>query len=414
MKKRLLMVVMSVCLIVPCIFLFSACNKEDEKLFNITIDNVSYIDIDSSLEQAKANEKITISYELTTGYELEYFLVNGEEISGNEFNMPEEDVVISASVKKSLYTVNIKLNNDSFGELEISNVNDSEDEYHYGKNDYEYGDMILIEITPNDGYYLRRYSDNTEINLRRYITITENINIEIFLEQGEACNYYGYNIAVHGDSENNFYHKEGNVTSNIKYFPNKTYNSGTLKFEISNQDLFSYFEFNYNTNKKMLFEDKINKEQLDYLYAENYDGSWIDVYEKDTRCGTIYSTHQESYLIEDSIPETGEFEFTVFNDHNPAWLFYHKYEIVGFTEMKSSNFKSNGTNAYIFNVEDLDSDNSINIEEYIIFTIGDDLYYRYNKEERIVKNANMFYSSSVDFTSVVNGVSYTLTFNYSE
>ena len=135
---------------------------------------------------------------------------------------------------------------------------------------------------------------------------------------------------------------------------------------------------------------------------------------KDTRCGTIYSTHQESYLIEDSIPETGEFEFTVFKDHNPAWLFYHKYEIVGFTEMKSSNFKSNGTNAYIFNVEDLDSDNSINIEEYIIFTIGDDLYYRYNKEERIVKNANMFYSSSVDFTSVVNGVSYTLTFNYSE
>ena len=167
MKKKFLIIVMCACFFVPCILLFSACNQEDDKLYNITIDNVSYIDIEASSEQAKANEKITISYELTTGYELEYFLVNGEMISGNEFNMPEEDVVISASVKSALYTVNIKLNNDSFGELEISNVNDNEDEYHYGKNDYEYGDRILIEITPNDGYYLRRYSDNTEMNLRR-------------------------------------------------------------------------------------------------------------------------------------------------------------------------------------------------------------------------------------------------------
>ena len=91
-----------------------------------------------------------------------------------------------------------------------------------------------------------------------------------------------------------------------------------------------------------------------------------------------------------------------------------EYEIVGFTEMKSSNFKSNGDNAYIFNVTDLDSDDNINIEEYIIFTVGDNLYYRYNQEKRIVKNANMFYSSSVDFTSIVNGISYTLTFTYTE
>ena len=407
MQKRFLMFIICVCFVIPCVFLFSACNKEDDKLYNITIDNVSYIDIVASSEQAKANEKITISYELTTGYELEYFLVNGEVISGNEFNMPEEDVVISASVKKALYTVNIKLNNDSFGELEISNVNDNEDKYHYGKNDYEYGDRILIEITPNDGYYLRRYSDNTEINLRRYITIAENVNIEIFLEQGEACNYYGYNIAVHGESENNFYHKEGNVTSYIKYFPNKSYNSGTLKFEINNKDLFSYFEFNYKTNKKLLFEDKINKEQLNYLYAEGYDGSWIDIYEKDTRCGTIYSTYYKSFFIQDSIPETGEFDPLVFEEHNPAWLYSFNQVGTGKTIIKSSNFIDNGENSYMCNITDMGAYNFI--EEYIIFTVGNELFYRFNKD---VYLSNSFNTTS--FTSIVDGISYTLSFTYTE
>jgi hypothetical protein len=397
-----------------CVFLFSACKGNDEKSYNITIDNVSYIDIEIDSDTAKAGVDITIEYELTDGYELEYFLVNEKKIDGNKFVMPKYDVSISAQVKKALYEVNIKLNNDDFGTLMVSNVNDNQDLYFYGKSDYEFGDRLFIGVEPNPGYYLRSYSDSEEITLGRYITIDKDINIEVILEEGEACNYYGYNIAVHGDGDTNFYQEEGNVTSNIKYFPNKTYNSGTLSFAINNENSFSYFELSYKSTKKLVFDNKLNKEQIDSLF-EDYTGGWIDVCERDTRTGTIYSTYDKSNLLVDSIPDTGEFEQSVFNEHNPAWLYSLNHELVGGeTLMKSSNFVDDGENVYLFHVEDLDSNGSIEIYEYIIFTVGDELYYRLNTDKRIVRTPNMFFSNSTNFTSVVNGTTYTLTFIYCE
>ena len=60
---------------------------------------------DADMENYKSGDTVEINYTLAEGYKLNYFLVNGTKINGNTFEMPDEDVVVTAEVEISLYKI---------------------------------------------------------------------------------------------------------------------------------------------------------------------------------------------------------------------------------------------------------------------------------------------------------------------
>ena len=115
MKKKILMFILMVCLIIPVVFIFSACdNKSDEQseedqtvMYEINIsEDIEHGTIIPSKTKATAGETITLTvnpdscYELMNG-SLKY---NDQVVVDYSFVMPSEDVVISASF---VYIVNV-------------------------------------------------------------------------------------------------------------------------------------------------------------------------------------------------------------------------------------------------------------------------------------------------------------------
>ena len=65
--------------------------------YNVNISQVQNGTITSDKQTAFAGETITLSYTADTGYDLQYFTVNGIQIVGNTFTMPSRSVTVSGS-----------------------------------------------------------------------------------------------------------------------------------------------------------------------------------------------------------------------------------------------------------------------------------------------------------------------------
>lgn len=66
------------------------------EVYTVTISTVSHGTITASPVSGVAGTTITLSSTPDSGYELDYFTVNGVAIVGNSFTMPAENVTVGA------------------------------------------------------------------------------------------------------------------------------------------------------------------------------------------------------------------------------------------------------------------------------------------------------------------------------
>lgn len=98
--------------LVPLSFMLTACFGGNEK-YDIEVQQVSngYIYCES---RAQEGEKVSLYYEnISDGYEFLYFTLNGEQLEGNNFIMPNRDVVVSGVIGKIRYTITYHLDSDT-------------------------------------------------------------------------------------------------------------------------------------------------------------------------------------------------------------------------------------------------------------------------------------------------------------
>lgn len=105
MKKFLIAILIVVLMAgsaVGGVFIYRATQGSNNE---ITIVESEKGSISVSNDKAKAGEEVDLTCEPKNGYELDYYLVNGEKLDGSSFLMPEEDVEVSAEFKVIKYTI---------------------------------------------------------------------------------------------------------------------------------------------------------------------------------------------------------------------------------------------------------------------------------------------------------------------
>ena len=130
MRKKFLILVLMLCLIIPCGFALSACcgseeyNESEEYNINLvqsTGGNIwatlEYDSMSTRVTSATEGDKVYLFYQGYAGYNFQYFVVDGNNISGNSFTMPNHNVTISASfISQGTKVVNINYHTDAYTE----------------------------------------------------------------------------------------------------------------------------------------------------------------------------------------------------------------------------------------------------------------------------------------------------------
>ena len=147
-KKALLSVLCCFALIFCSAFVFTACTRADMTAYNITIDEAIQSGWVKVIGDPIAGEEITIVLNPGTGYEIVpgSLKVNGEEVVGNTFIMPEGNVNVTAKFKKINYAV-------STGDVEHGTV-DIEIAAHeiLSGETTEWGTKVTLTPVPEKGY----------------------------------------------------------------------------------------------------------------------------------------------------------------------------------------------------------------------------------------------------------------------
>ena len=81
--------------------LSAAFDAEEGAFYNLSVSQPENGTVAANLTSAKAGDTVTLTATPADGYELDYFVVNGEKIDGSSFTVPEGDVTVSAVFKKT-------------------------------------------------------------------------------------------------------------------------------------------------------------------------------------------------------------------------------------------------------------------------------------------------------------------------
>ena len=147
-KKALLSIVCCFAVIFCCAFVFTACTDAEYTSYNITIDKAIQSGWVKVQGDAIAGEEITIVLNPDTGYEIVpgSLKVNGKEIVGNKFIMPEGNVNVTAKFKKINYAVNT-------GSIEHGTVDIEVSAQEIASGDStEWGAKVTLTPVPEKGY----------------------------------------------------------------------------------------------------------------------------------------------------------------------------------------------------------------------------------------------------------------------
>ncbi len=148
-KKALLSVLCCFALIFCSAFVFTACTRADMRAYNIKIDGT--IPSSCSVEvigDPIAGEEITVIPQAGEGYEYVQgsLKVNGKEIVGNKFIMPEGNVNVTAKFKKINYAVNT-------GNIEHGTIDIEVNEQNIATGDkLEWDTKVTLTPVPEKGY----------------------------------------------------------------------------------------------------------------------------------------------------------------------------------------------------------------------------------------------------------------------
>ena len=178
MKNKFLSFVFAICFIVPCMFMLSACTITTNDTNKLTISINSELangSIYLNKSVAEAGDTIKLMPVPNEGYELQLgsLKYNDTLIIDNTFIMPNKNVVITASFilieNPPQDTYSISVDND----IENGNITIS-------KSFAEAGDVISLNITPEDGYELQEGSlkyNNTKILNNTFVMPKQSITI---------------------------------------------------------------------------------------------------------------------------------------------------------------------------------------------------------------------------------------------
>ena len=147
-KKALLSIVCCFAVIFCCAFVFTACTDAEYTSYNITIDKAIQSGWVKVQGDAIAGEEITIVLNPDTGYEIVpgSLKVNGKEVVGNKFIMPEGNVNVTAKFKKINYAVNT-------GSIEHGTVDIEVSAQEIASGDStEWGAKVTLTPVPEKGY----------------------------------------------------------------------------------------------------------------------------------------------------------------------------------------------------------------------------------------------------------------------
>jgi hypothetical protein len=160
---------------------------------------------------AAAGETVTLSNTPNTGYELDYYIVTGEnnttiEVNGNQFTMPAGNVWISAVFKQTEYTITINASEN--GTVSA----DKTTGLHY--NDY-----VTLTITPNSDFELDQLfvkdANNNPINVNnnQFQMPASNVTVSAtFKSASQQDTPSTYTITINSMQNGNV---EANKTSDI-------------------------------------------------------------------------------------------------------------------------------------------------------------------------------------------------------
>ena len=93
---------------VACAVCFAACGRGEE--YSITCQTPEYGSVTVADTSVKAGEKVILASRPNAGYKLASFILDGEDLDGCSFVMPEKDVTVSARFELITYSITYVLN----------------------------------------------------------------------------------------------------------------------------------------------------------------------------------------------------------------------------------------------------------------------------------------------------------------
>ncbi|WP_051688390.1 InlB B-repeat-containing protein [Butyrivibrio sp. AE2032] len=140
--------------------------------YNVTLSEVQNGTATLSALVANMGDTITVTVSPATGYELDSIKVNSTKISGKSFTMPAADTSVEVTFKKILYTISVV--QSSGGTIGVS------------KTSANFGDVITVTVTPNEGYTLNTLKMNgTAISGKSFSMPAENVEVSASFVKAE-------------------------------------------------------------------------------------------------------------------------------------------------------------------------------------------------------------------------------------
>lgn len=189
----------------------TACNSAQEYSVTCKTADNGYVTVAD--DSVKAGEKVILAAHPEKGYALKCFVVDGEELDGCSFVMPDKDVTVSASFAPLTYTVTYVFGDntvtqtytaESAGELTPPQKEGYEicGWYGYGADTEEYWNIEEFRVTSLEGLfgnltlYAKYYNPPHEIH------VEEKGNGWCFAEEYYSEAFYGeiYNLYVEPDT----------------------------------------------------------------------------------------------------------------------------------------------------------------------------------------------------------------------
>ena len=141
-------------------------NISFKKEYSVTVKDVIGVKVSVSKNIAFSGDEIAISIIPDTGYIVENIKVNGNVITGLEFEMPDSDVLIDVEFAKIDYSIDVILYGRGMAIVSKTIAN--------------YGDEIEITITPDSGYEIKTIKINGEETFDTIFDMpAEDVTVEI-------------------------------------------------------------------------------------------------------------------------------------------------------------------------------------------------------------------------------------------
>ncbi len=298
------------------------------------------------------------------------------------------------------YTVNITVNNSDYGRVNIDNL----------KVSYDSGDYINLTVQPNEGYYLRGYSDNNSKSLTRQVVVNGNMDIVVNFAKGEACSYYGYYIAVENEIDTKTMTiRNGNTGTFVKPYPNREHNLGSLRFSYSKANTPTCFFFKHSKTGSLLAKSSstttyVTLSEQDFINAFGADGKgeWIDVVESNDCVGSAYVVTIVGQGKDNAcFTSEGKFSDEKFENSELVYVLFEGGEV------KHKLFEKVGDSEYRY---ELVGTKTKFIQTFKLFLYNNEIYYCTNPNVEYMVTSG----ETRTYNITLNNVDYSLVFDYTK